>query len=226
MLTCISINSTTFRYQIMRIISIFLITFILLSCKQHAVNNKIYHSTSPSFKEGDIIFHTSLSQQSKAIQLATHSKFSHCGVIIKNDNKFYVLEAVEPVKLTEVSKWINRGKDKRYVVKRLKNIDAISNADISKAKQFGISLLGKHYDSDFNWSNDEIYCSELVWKIYDKMGIQLSKPKQLKDFDLSNEIVQNKLKERYGKEIPYNEFVVSPEDIFISDKLETVNIIE
>jgi hypothetical protein len=58
------------------------------------------------------------------------------------------------------------------------------------------------------------------------MGIQLSKPKQLKDFDLSNEIVQNKLKERYGKEIPYNEFVVSPEDIFISDKLETVNIIE
>jgi hypothetical protein len=45
-------------------------------------------------KDGDIIFQTSLSNQSKAIQLATKSKYSHCGIIFKNENGFYVLEAV------------------------------------------------------------------------------------------------------------------------------------
>ena len=34
-------------------------------------------------KDGDLIFQTSLSQQSKAIQLATKSKYSHCGIIYK-----------------------------------------------------------------------------------------------------------------------------------------------
>jgi len=208
----------------MRLISIILFTFIFQSCRQRAVDDNMYHDILPTFKEGDIIFQTSLSQQSQAIQLATHSKFSHCGIVIKKDNWFYVLEAVEPVKLTEVDEWIDRGKDKRYEVKRLKNIDSISEENISNAKKFGLSLLGKHYDANFNWNNNEIYCSELVWKIYDKIGIQLSKPKHLKDFDLSNNIVKNKLKERYGKKIPYDELVVSPEDIYDSDRLESAMI--
>ena len=41
-------------------------------------------------KNGDLIFQTSLSGQSKAIQLATKSKYSHCGLIYKDGNDFYV----------------------------------------------------------------------------------------------------------------------------------------
>jgi hypothetical protein len=43
-------------------------------------------------KKGDLIFQTSLSGQSKAIQLATKSKYSHCGLIYKEGNDFYVFE--------------------------------------------------------------------------------------------------------------------------------------
>ena len=46
--------------------------------KQLADNNEI--------KNGDLIFQTSLSGQSKAIQLATDSKYSHCGLIYKDGN--------------------------------------------------------------------------------------------------------------------------------------------
>ena len=60
-------------------------------------------------KNGDLIFQTSLSGQSKAIQLATKSKYSHCGLIYKDGNDFYVFEAVQPVKRTPLDKWIARG---------------------------------------------------------------------------------------------------------------------
>ncbi len=43
-------------------------------------------------KDGDLIFQTSMSAQSKAIQLATKSKYSHCGLIYKDGNGFYVFE--------------------------------------------------------------------------------------------------------------------------------------
>ena len=37
-------------------------------------------------KEGDVIFQTSLSQQSPLIQMATRSKISHCGIIVIKDS--------------------------------------------------------------------------------------------------------------------------------------------
>ena len=76
-------------------------------------------------KNGDLIFQTSLSRQSKAIQLATKSKYSHCGLIYKDGNDFYVFEAVQPVKQTPLDKWIARGQDGKYVIKRLKNADQV-----------------------------------------------------------------------------------------------------
>jgi len=59
-----------------------------------------------SLQNGDLIFQTSLSSQSMAIQLATKSKYSHCGLIYKNGNDFFVFEAVHPVKRTPLDEWI------------------------------------------------------------------------------------------------------------------------
>ena len=72
------------------------------------------------FLEGDIIFHTSKSSQSKAIQLATSSKYSHVGILFFINNAWTVLEAVQPVKLTPLNEWIQRGVNQEFVVKRLK----------------------------------------------------------------------------------------------------------
>ncbi|MCC5464009.1 hypothetical protein [Pelosinus baikalensis] len=64
---------------------------------------------------------------------------------------------------------------------------------------------------------------KLVWKIYSRsMGIEIGNLKTLKEFDLNNAIVKNKLIERYGDNIPLNEIVISPGDMFESDLLETV----
>ena len=176
------------------------------------------------FQNGDIIFQASLSNQSKAIQLATHSEWSHCGIIYKEGTRYFVYEAVQPVKLTPLEKWLARGEKQRYVVKRLKNAQAVLTPDVlQKMKQEEEKFTGKDYDIYFEWTDEKIYCSELIWKIYkEATGLELGALEQLKDFDLTNKIVQSKMKERYGEKIPMEEKVISPAGIFNSALLMTV----
>jgi len=176
-------------------------------------------------QNGDIIFQTSKSSQSKAIQLATHSKYSHMGIIYDNDGQFFVYEAVQPVKLTPLTEWINRGENGHYVIKRLENADQVlTTSTLTKMKQIGEQFKGKPYDIYFEWSDDKIYCSELVWKIYKQAtNIEIGQLEQLSDFDLRNEIVKANMKERYGSNIPMDEKVISPAAMFNSDKLITID---
>ena len=68
---------------------------------------------------GDIIFQISRSSQSKAIQLATHSDYSHTGMLVIRNKKPYVFEAVGPVKYTPLKQWIAHGEKGKYVVRRV-----------------------------------------------------------------------------------------------------------
>jgi hypothetical protein len=116
-----------------------------------------------SFYNGDLIFQTSLSSQSQAIQLATNSKYSHCGLVYEEDGKFYVFEAIQPVKKTPLKEWIERGKDGKYVLKRLVNANKILTPPVLvKMKAVGEQFAGKNYDLAFEWSDENIYCSELI----------------------------------------------------------------
>ena len=185
-------------------------------CKKNLQENKV--------KDGDLIFQISLSEQSQAIQLATNSKYSHCGIIYIDKGQFYVFEAVQPVKMTPLNRWIERGKNRHYVIKRIKNAEEIMTADmIEKIRKEGKQFLGKDYDLTFEWSDEKIYCSELIWKIYKRTtGLEIGKLQKLGDFNLSHHLVKQKLQERYGKRIPKSEFVISPKAIFDSDLLETI----
>jgi uncharacterized protein YycO len=90
-------------------------------------------------------------------------------------------------------------------------------------KEVGEAFSGKNYDLAFEWSDDKIYCSELIWKVYQRAtGIEIGKLQKLSEFDLTNEIVKKKMKERYGDKIPMNEIVISPSSIFDSELLITV----
>ena len=171
---------------------------------------------------GDIVFHTSTSAQSFAVQSATHSRYSHMGIVLIKEGRPVVLEAVQPVKYTDLKTWLNRGKDQQYVIKRLTS--PIKPAAVSKLDQEAKRYLGKPYDLTFEWSDDRIYCSELVWKLYKSaLGIELAPLAKLGSFDLTAPAVKAKLKERYGNRIPLNEPVIAPSAIFESTLLTTVD---
>jgi len=181
-------------------------------------------SSKIEFQNGDIIFQTSKSSQSKAIQLATKSKYSHMGIIYQTDGQYYVYEAVQPVKFTKLNDWIRRGENSHYVVKRLKDSKRIlTDENITRMKGLGEKFKGKNYDIYFEWSDDKIYCSELVWKIYkETLNIEIGDLQELREFDLTSDIVKDKMKERYGEDIPLDEKVISPATMFESEKLVTV----
>lgn len=175
-------------------------------------------------QNGDIIFQTSTSGQSKAIQIATGSKYSHMGIIYKQGNDFFVYEAVQPVKLTPLNDWIKRGENGHFVVKRIKNSENVLTPEtLTKMQQIGEKFTGKDYDLYFEWSDSKIYCSELVWKIYkEAVGLEIGKLEKLGDFNLTDKAVKQKLTERYGDNIPKDELVISPASMFNSDLLITV----
>ena len=174
-------------------------------------------------KDGDIIFQSSKAGQGYAVQLATRSKYSHCGIIYKENGVVYVYEAIQPVKKTPLKKWIERGDDSHYVIKRLKNDKVLTSEKLNKMKQEAKKHLDKDYDLPFEWSDDQMYCSELVWKIYKRVAdIEVGSLQKLKDFNLENNIVKEKLSERYGATLPLEQTVTSPAAIYASELLETV----
>lgn len=175
-------------------------------------------------RDGDIIFQETQSAQSKAIQLATHSRYSHVGIVYFQKGKPVVFEAVQPVKISALKNFIARSVGGHYVVKRLKNAESLlSPTVLAKMEKTGRRFVGKNYDWAFGWSDARIYCSELVWKIYQRgAGIELAPTKKLREFDLSHLSVQAKMKERYGRNIPLDEPVVAPSQLFESELLITV----
>lgn len=173
-------------------------------------------SLADQLRDGDIIFHTSRSAQSIAIQKATHSKYSHMGIIFFRDGSPFVYEAIKTVQYSPLNKWIARGDGSHYVVKRLREADRMLTAQAAaKLRAAAAKFQGKAYDFTFEWSDTRIYCSELVWKIYDRgLGMQVGRLQKLRDLDLSDPIVKAKMKERYGEHIPMDETVISPSEIF------------
>jgi len=218
------------------IYAIFALTF-LLACNQqyHAESQELASGTSDvqgtasvnsensaDFQEGDLIFQTSSSGQSLAVQLATHSPYSHCGILFKDAGKWFVYEAVQPVKKTPVDAWIMRGDDGKYVTKRLKDREKLSPELIEAMKKTYEAFAGKDYDLTFEWTDDRIYCSELIWKIYKRtMDIEIGQLQQLREFDLTSPVVKKIMKARYGDAVPLSETVISPASIFQSELLVT-----
>ena len=166
-------------------------------------------------REGDVIFQTSLSQQSPLIKMGTRSTITHCGVVVMKDGKPYVLETQKTLVLTPLKKFITRGKDGKYWHKRPK-IDDI------KIKYSG--YLGKPYDLAFKFDNGKFYCSELIYDIYlNQLGIELCKPKTIDDYLILGSHRIPKIKRAMKKRgITMEQYAVAPVDVFNSKELRFV----
>src|SRR3954469_20138294 len=73
-----------------------------------------------ALRDGDLIFQTSRSGQSLAVQRATHSSWSHMGVILMRDGKPFGFEASVTVRYTPLAQWAAHGEKRAYEVRRLK----------------------------------------------------------------------------------------------------------
>ena len=107
-------------------------------------------------------------------------------------------------------------------VKRLNR--PLTASEIAKLHAAARNFAGKTYDLYFEWSDERIYCSELVWKMYQEaLGLKLGKLQKLREFDLGDPVVKAKLRERYGEQVPLDEPVISPAAVFASPLLKPVS---
>lgn len=166
-------------------------------------------------REGDVIFQTSLSQQSPLIKMGTRSTITHCGVVVMKEGKPYVLETQKTLVVTPLKKFIARGKDGKYWHKRPK-------LDNIKIKYSG--YLGKPYDLAFKFDNGKFYCSELIYDVYlNQLGIELCKPKTIDDYLILGSHRIPKIKCAVQKRgITMEQYAVAPVDVFNSKELRFV----
>ncbi|MEE1148966.1 MAG: YiiX/YebB-like N1pC/P60 family cysteine hydrolase [Alistipes sp.] len=166
-------------------------------------------------REGDVIFHTSQSSQSPLIQIGTRSHITHCGIVVIKEGKPYVLETLKTLVLTPLDKFIVRGKDGKYWLKR---------SDKEDIKIDYAHYLGKSYDFAFSFDNDIYYCSELVYDIYKRqLGIELCTPKQIGDYLILGTDKLDKIEEAMSRRgITKEQYAVAPVDIFESEHLYNV----
>src|SRR5512136_1463601 len=135
--------------MVKKILQVIVFVLLAISCRGE--------SSSLQLRDGDIIFQTSQSAQSIAIQKATHSKYSHMGIVFIRDGKPYVYEAIKTVQYTPLKEWVARGEGGHYVVKRLENADRmLTPQGMAKFREVATRFQGKPYDLTFEWSDSRM----------------------------------------------------------------------
>jgi len=195
---------------------------VLLLCFALTVGST--EASGPAYQDGDLVFQTSTSGQSKAISIATGSEWTHVGVIFMHGGKPMVFEAIQPVQTTPLDKWIRRGDGQRYEAKRLRDRSPLqANTARESMLTWARSQKGKNYDMSFAWSDHEMYCSELVWKLYkEALGIELAPLQTVASFSLESPEVQRQIRKRWPRGIPPNEPMIAPVGLFDSPLLMKV----
>jgi hypothetical protein len=178
-----------------------------------------------SFKNGDVIFQSASFPDALAIRQVTKSPFSHCGVLFKEGNEWFVYEAAQAVSKTPFKDFIKNGDEGKYVVCRLRQSDTVlTDAALKTMLDFLKRNVDKAYDHKFAWNDDEMYCSELVWKAYyHAIKLKVGKLSLLGDYDLSDPFVREQVEKKWGKAaLRLTEPVIAPGAIFDSPLLRCV----
>ena len=176
-------------------------------------------TTSYKPQHGDIVFqslpHIPIID---AIEGSTHSPYSHCGIVVKQDNVWHVLEAIGPVKLTRIEQWVSQGRDEAFSVYRLKPaFQPKIAAMITAAEKF----IGLPYDIQYELDDEKIYCSELIYKGFLKAsGERMGKTVKLGDLDWRPH--EKVIREIAGDPVPLQREMITPRDLAQAEQLEAV----
>ena len=168
--------------------------------------------------EGDLLFQYAPGNQIlNAIADASGDQFSHCGILVKKDDGWFVLEAVGTVKETPIKVWRSRSRDKVMQVYRLKApLQKHVPKLIAEARQF----LGRPHDFNCRMSDTHFYGAELVYKSYkNATGKELGSPMLLKEFEwkpAKEEIL------KFEKSIPLQRKIITAEILSRSADLQRV----
>lgn len=169
-------------------------------------------------KEGDLYFQ-SLPRNAvvNAIEGASESPYSHCGILVRKVDEWFVLEAIGPVMETPLAKWIKQARDKHYNVFRL---EAEHKGKIPAFIKAARKYMGRPYDIRYRMDDEKIYCSELIFKGYrDATGESLGKLVKFGDLKW---VRHTPVILAIEGSIPLNRIMITPRHLSEAKQLEKV----
>ena len=168
---------------------------------------------------GDVVFqsfpHDPLTD---TIEGVSQSPYSHCGIVLRENGNWSVIEAVGPVMITPLEDWVARGRGHAFAVYRLREkYRKLTPQMIEAAKTF----LGRPYDIHYAMGDDKIYCSELVFKAFRKAsGEDPGKLQKLGDLNWKPyEVFIRKIEEG---QLPLDREMITPRELYEAPQLEKI----
>jgi hypothetical protein len=168
---------------------------------------------------GDVVFQSlPRSNLVDAIEGATQSPLSHCGIVVARDGEYLVLEAFGSVRETPLANWIARGREQAFVASRLSSSLASDAASFVAAAQ---RMTGQPYDFSYAFDNGAIYCSELVYLAFkETYGRPIGGTTRLKD--LNWKPFESFISESEGGDVPLEREMITPRALHEAPELTVV----
>ena len=175
-------------------------------------------------KLGDIIFIAIPNYLYRKIATTTNSWVSHVGWVHSHIGHEYLIaeSAVPFVRLTLLSKFVNRSDNGKIAIRRL--ILPITKRDIEKLTRETNIRIGSHYHLWVNYQSSGQFCSKFIYDVYkNALGIRIghvqtfkSLLKQNPNQDLSFWRVW------FWGFIPWDRKTITPDSQYKSECLETI----
>jgi hypothetical protein len=171
-------------------------------------------------KDGDVIFQGAAGDTfGDLIKGLSKSEIAHCGLVYQKAGKWVVLEANGAnVHETPLPEFIKK-EDGQYRAERLKDQDKTRLAAMIKAAQ---RFLGRPYDMRFTMGDDQLYCSELVYKAY-RAAYQKELAPLVKLGDLAWRPFEAQIQLVNDGKVPTDLQLVLPAHLAASNQLEVVS---
>jgi hypothetical protein len=167
---------------------------------------------------GDLLFQSlPHNEVIDAIEGASGSPFSHCGIVVYVDGDWKVLEAVGPVKETPLAQWISQGRGSKFAVRRLK---LKFRVHIPKMIEGARVYMGRPYDIQYELDDAKIYCSELIYKGW-LHATQKPLGKLVKLGDLKWQAHESVIR-RIAGGLPLDRPMITPRDLAAAPELDPV----
>jgi len=181
----------------------------------------LYHYLRYSPQEGDVVFQSlPHGELVDAIEGITHSPYSHCGVVLRNDkHEWVVIESIFNVHETPLFLWIFRGRGGEFSAYRL---DPKYSGSIPDFKKALLAYSGRPYDFDYDMTNDRfLYCSDLVYLAFDKAsGEKMGQLEKLGDLDWKP--FETFIKSEQQGALPLNRIMITPASLAHAPQLHEV----
>jgi uncharacterized protein YycO len=169
---------------------------------------------------GDVLFQSlPHNELTDAIEGASKSPYSHCGIVVKRGEAWLVLEANGPgVREIELDRWIRQGRGAGFATYRF---EAKYTPQIGSIVAAARKFLGKPYDIHYDLDDAKIYCSELIYKAFlDATGEELGTIRKLGELDWKpHEAIIRKI-ENGG--LPLERRMITPGDMAAAKQLQPV----